>query len=118
MVLGFAFKCKNPLDFRNWTIPDICSYKYSAPTITCIHTHTLQILCIIFKFFFSFSFQDFDNFNHSPLSPSTMSNQENSLADYTTAILDRKKAANRFIVDEFTKHDNSLIELNPLAMNI
>ena len=45
-----------------------------------------------------------------------MNYKEKSPADHTTAILDRKKSANSFIVDESTKDDNSLIELNPFAM--
>ena len=45
-----------------------------------------------------------------------MSYKENSPADHTTTILDHKKAANHLIVDESTKDDNSLIELNLLTM--
>ncbi|XP_009621394.1 cell division cycle protein 48 homolog [Nicotiana tomentosiformis] len=36
--------------------------------------------------------------------------------DYTTAILERKKAPNRLIVDESTKDENSIVFLNPETM--
>jgi transitional endoplasmic reticulum ATPase len=34
-------------------------------------------------------------------------------ADFSTAILDRKKAPNRLLVDEATADDNSVISLHP-----
>lgn len=36
--------------------------------------------------------------------------------DFTTAILERKKAANRLVVDEAVNDDNSVISLHPATM--
>lgn len=36
--------------------------------------------------------------------------------DYSTAILERKKAANRLIVDEALNDDNSVVSLHPETM--
>lgn len=36
--------------------------------------------------------------------------------DFSTAILERKKAANRLVVDEAVNDDNSVVSLNPETM--
>lgn len=36
--------------------------------------------------------------------------------DFSTAILERKKAANRLVVDEAINDDNSVVALNPETM--
>lgn len=36
--------------------------------------------------------------------------------DYSTAILERKKAPNRLVVDEATNDDNSVVTLHPTTM--
>lgn len=36
--------------------------------------------------------------------------------DYSTAILEKKKAPNRLIVDEATNDDNSVVSMNPETM--
>ncbi|KAI0492168.1 hypothetical protein KFK09_026434 [Dendrobium nobile] len=38
------------------------------------------------------------------------------LRDYSIAILEKKKAPNRLIVDEAVNDDNSVVSLNPLTM--
>lgn len=39
-----------------------------------------------------------------------------SKKDFSTAILERKKAANRLVVDEASNDDNSVVSLNPATM--
>lgn len=39
------------------------------------------------------------------------------LQDFSTAILERKKAANRLYVDEAINDDNSVVALNPATMD-
>lgn len=40
-------------------------------------------------------------------------NKDKPAGDFSTAILDRKKAPNRLLVDEATADDNSVISLHP-----
>lgn len=42
--------------------------------------------------------------------------RKNAKKDFSTAILERKKAANRLIVDEAVNDDNSVVALHPATM--
>jgi len=44
------------------------------------------------------------------------SSKKEEKKDFSTAILDRKKAANRLLVDEAVNDDNSVVSLHPATM--
>lgn len=43
-------------------------------------------------------------------------NRKAGKKDYSTAILERKKAANRLVVDDAVDDDNSVVSLHPTTM--
>ncbi|XP_020253671.1 cell division control protein 48 homolog D-like [Asparagus officinalis] len=47
---------------------------------------------------------------------SSSSDPKGAKRDFSTAILERKKAANRLVVDEAVNDDNSVVSLNPETM--
>jgi hypothetical protein len=73
------------------------------------------MVCVVFFFFFFLSF--FPRLDRSLWFGCRVGCRKGTKRDFTTAILERKKAPNRLVVDEAVNDDNSVVALNTETMD-